>query len=116
MTDPLDLDGAEAVLVAHQRHRGGCLCGWAELGKSHPGHQVAMLRELLRAILGEGERQYGHDCKEGWVWEPRGINYASHMRQVWVSKPEPIKWADRPSDGRGLRNTQARIKRAEGGK
>lgn len=36
---------AEAVLIAHQRHRGGCLCGWAELGKSHPAHQVAMLRE-----------------------------------------------------------------------
>lgn len=36
---------AEAILIAHQRHRGGCLCGWSELGKSHPGHQVAMLRE-----------------------------------------------------------------------
>lgn len=36
---------AEAILIAHQRHRGGCLCGWAELGKSHAGHQVAMLRE-----------------------------------------------------------------------
>lgn len=36
---------AEAILVAHQRHRGGCLCGWSELGKSLPGHQVAMLRE-----------------------------------------------------------------------
>lgn len=37
---------AEAVLVAHQRHGiEGCLCGWAELGKSHPAHQVAMLRE-----------------------------------------------------------------------
>ncbi len=35
---------AEAVLVAHQRHRGGCLCGWSELGRSHPAHQVAMLR------------------------------------------------------------------------
>jgi hypothetical protein len=40
----------ELVLVAHQRHRGGCLCGWNELGKSLPGHQAAMLREagLLR--------------------------------------------------------------------
>lgn len=35
---------AEAILIAHQRHRGGCLCGWSELGKSLPGHQVAMLR------------------------------------------------------------------------
>ena len=45
---------AEAVLVAHQRHRGGCLCGWAELGKSLPGHQVAMLREA--ALLDDGAR------------------------------------------------------------
>lgn len=37
---------AEAILVAHQRHDiRGCLCGWSELGKSHPRHQVAMLRE-----------------------------------------------------------------------
>lgn len=37
---------AEAVLVAHQRRDlGSCLCGWSELGKSHPRHQVAMLRE-----------------------------------------------------------------------
>ena len=37
---------AQAVLTAHQRRDFGCcLCGWSELGKSHPGHQVAMLRE-----------------------------------------------------------------------
>jgi len=44
------LQDAELILIAHQRHRGGCLCGWAELGKSLPGHQAAMLREagLLR--------------------------------------------------------------------
>ena len=37
---------AEAILIAHQRHTiGSCLCGWAELGRSHAGHQVAMLRE-----------------------------------------------------------------------
>lgn len=36
---------AEAILVAHQRrdHR-SCLCGWAELGRSHARHQVAALR------------------------------------------------------------------------
>jgi hypothetical protein len=39
------LDPAEAILIAHQRHDyRRCICGWAELGKSHPGHQVAMLR------------------------------------------------------------------------
>lgn len=37
---------AEAVLIAHQRRDvGSCLCGWAELGRSHAGHQVAALRE-----------------------------------------------------------------------
>lgn len=37
---------AEAILVAHQRRDyGSCLCGWSELGKSHAGHQVAVLRE-----------------------------------------------------------------------
>jgi hypothetical protein len=45
---------AESILVDHQRHRGGCLCGWSELGKSHPRHQVAMLRQaaLLKDELG----------------------------------------------------------------
>ncbi len=38
-------EAAEAVLVAHQRYSiEGCLCGWAVLGASHPGHQVEMLR------------------------------------------------------------------------
>jgi hypothetical protein len=45
---------AEAILTAHQRRDyRGCLCGWSELGKSHPRHQVAMLREagLLNDVL-----------------------------------------------------------------
>lgn len=36
---------AEEVLAAHQRHRGGCLCGKSGLGESHPKHQVEMLVE-----------------------------------------------------------------------
>lgn len=37
---------AEAILTAHQgRDAGSCLCGWSELGRSHAGHQAAMLRE-----------------------------------------------------------------------
>jgi hypothetical protein len=37
---------AEAILTAHQRRDyRGCICDWSELGKSHPKHQVAMLRE-----------------------------------------------------------------------
>lgn len=34
---------AASVLVAHQRHRGGCLCGWHELGKSHAEHVAEVL-------------------------------------------------------------------------
>jgi hypothetical protein len=48
---------AEAILVAHQRASfSACRCGWSELGKSHPRHQVAMLREarLLRDTLDDG--------------------------------------------------------------
>lgn len=37
---------AQAILTAHQRRDiGSCLCGWDKLGRSHPVHQVAMLRE-----------------------------------------------------------------------
>jgi hypothetical protein len=35
---------ATALLTAHQRRdAGSCLCGWAELGKSHARHQADML-------------------------------------------------------------------------
>lgn len=40
---------ATALLTGHQRTvAGGCVCGWAELGKSHPGHQADV---LVRANL-----------------------------------------------------------------
>jgi hypothetical protein len=39
-------DAATAILVDHQRlDIRSCLCGWAELGRLHAGHQAAMLRE-----------------------------------------------------------------------
>lgn len=39
------LETVQATLVAHQRlDIQGCVCGWAELGRSHPAHQVEMLR------------------------------------------------------------------------
>jgi hypothetical protein len=54
--DPAWTDkAAEAVLLAHlRRDIRGCLCGWAELGKSHPVHQVAMLRGA--GLLGGGDQ------------------------------------------------------------
>jgi hypothetical protein len=57
-----DDEAAEAILIAHQRHRGGCLCGWSELGRSHPGHQVAMLREA--ALLNDQAVRASDDRRE----------------------------------------------------
>ncbi len=38
-------EAATAVLIAHQRKDvRSCLCGWAELGKSHSRHQMMMLK------------------------------------------------------------------------
>jgi hypothetical protein len=48
-------EAAEAILIAHQRRDSrSCLCGWSELGRSHPGHQVVMLREA--GLLNEEPR------------------------------------------------------------
>jgi hypothetical protein len=54
MTDPPSVsdergetvtEAAATVLVAHQRKDiGSCLCGWAELGRSHAVHQAVQLR------------------------------------------------------------------------
>lgn len=66
------MDSTAVILTAHQRHKGGCLCGWDELGKSHPEHQAAMLREagllaadsleaslILRMAVAMGEEGIG---------------------------------------------------------
>lgn len=37
-------DALVDLLVAHQRHMGGCLCGWHDLGKSHAEHVAKVLR------------------------------------------------------------------------
>jgi len=44
-------DQAELVLVDHQRHRAGCLCGWSGLGKSLPLHQAQMLAAAGLLVL-----------------------------------------------------------------
>lgn len=52
---------AEAILIAHQRmDAGSCVCGWSELGKSHPAHQVRMLIEA-GAVATDGMPQ---ECRE----------------------------------------------------
>lgn len=49
---------AEAVLTIHQRRDDrSCLCGWAELGKSHACHQAAELRKA--GLLTEAEPDPG---------------------------------------------------------
>lgn len=40
-------DRVSYVLSAHQRFDvGGCLCGWNELGKSHPRHVADALNDV----------------------------------------------------------------------
>jgi hypothetical protein len=49
---------AEEILIYHQRKDiTGCICGWAELGKSHPGHQVEMLTRA--GLLAEAAAEQG---------------------------------------------------------
>jgi len=40
---------------------------------------------------GESGVQFGHQLADGeWRWEPRGINYATHLRKWWAGPPERI--------------------------
>jgi hypothetical protein len=53
------------VLVGHQRHQGGCLCGWGQLGASLTIHQAEALAVagLLRPEMADewasSETSYG---------------------------------------------------------
>jgi hypothetical protein len=81
------LEVVERILVQHQRRDiASCICGWAELGKSHPAHQAAMLRDagLLvsraqiskQAALAERERELLElkgPCSSG---QPCRLHYA----------------------------------------
>ena len=48
MTDDLRTRIVVAVLTSHQRQTAQhCLCGWGQLGHSHPEHQAdAVIREI----------------------------------------------------------------------
>lgn len=49
-----DRPNALEVLAHHwPKPLASCLCGWAELGKSHSGHQVEMLRAAVGATEGQ---------------------------------------------------------------
>jgi len=49
------------ALTAHQRQNSSsCLCGWAELGKSHPAHQAAVLAPLIAAAQAEAWSEGAH--------------------------------------------------------
>ena len=54
MSDETYIQLATAVLVAHQRYKGGCLCGWHELGKSYAQH-VAQVLDAAGALRRPGE-------------------------------------------------------------
>lgn len=62
---------AEAILITHQRRDvGSCLCGWAEFGKSHAGHQADALREAGLLIQDESDDALQEECQaETRSWE-----------------------------------------------
>ncbi|GAA0528600.1 hypothetical protein GCM10010172_06490 [Paractinoplanes ferrugineus] len=58
---------AIALLTAHQRWDvGGCLCGWAKLGKSHAGHLVDVLAQA--GLLAEADHDATRCQAETWSW------------------------------------------------
>jgi hypothetical protein len=58
---------AEAILISHQRRDiGSCLCGWVELGRSHAGHQVAMLSEAGLLPSPDGDREQCQAETRSW--------------------------------------------------
>lgn len=71
MTPEEIVERAAEVLVAHQRKDiGSCLCGWGELGRSHPRHQVqalataGLLPTEAAELRGDGvEVEYRHKCE-----------------------------------------------------
>ena len=78
----------EAILIAHQRQdTSSCLCGWSELGKSHPGHQAAMLHTegfgLIEPVaaqlidMAEREEQF---LAEGLPYKQDRIAAGAHAR------------------------------------
>jgi hypothetical protein len=67
--------------------------------RTHDGVLVALAaanreRDEARAKAvdgGEWGVQYGHQTAEvGWVFEPRGINYATSQRPWWMGPPVPV--------------------------
>jgi len=65
------IDKMAEILTAHQRHvkhetNQMCLCGWGELGRSHPEHQAT----VLVAELGFTEEQYRSAmCPDHWDYD-----------------------------------------------
>lgn len=58
---------AAAVLTAHQRYTSdGCLCGWAELGRSHADH-VAEVLDAAGALRGSPDPFVHDPPSEGWM-------------------------------------------------
>jgi hypothetical protein len=59
------MSGMAEVLTAHQRQNSSsCLCGWSELGKSHPEHQAGVLSAAGFGPVKEaraGTQEHGED-------------------------------------------------------
>lgn len=90
-TDPLAR--AEDALVAHQRFDNrSCLCGWAELGKSHPRHVAGVLAAagLLRDQPAETWTEYVAFCggedpaNAAWVLPPYSEQHDAEEDTQWL--------------------------------
>ncbi|MDQ1053190.1 hypothetical protein QE394_001118 [Arthrobacter sp. SORGH_AS 212] len=56
------------VLIEHQRQSSSaCLCGWSELGRSHPGHQAAALSAAGFGPVQEAKAQALRDAADNVV-------------------------------------------------
>lgn len=68
------------VLVAHQRQdAGSCLCGWADLGRSHAEHQVAELAKHGYGDHAEALEAAARECPVG-----RGNHVPGSAVRAWL--------------------------------
>lgn len=86
--DPVER--AVALLIAHQRRDvGSCLCGWAELGKSHAAHQADELARLGLLVTADGT---GND-HEIEIAKLRGaFEVCADSRNLWKQRAVSAGW------------------------
>ena len=95
----------EDVLMEHQRqNERSCLCGWAELGKSHPEHQAAALTAAGFGLVADAKREALEEAAANILTNDPLDYWAGHL-------PEGLGWQEAMS--RWLRARAAAV-RGEG--